>query len=94
MQPGRCNQNEVLVDKEQRRRPLIYSQEPKWTRMYVNVDGTFSLTLTGMRKKSHFAEFSDGAASLFNLRQKRWVICAKGPGGLARCFVRGIQLSE
>lgn len=47
--------------------------------MYANVDGRLSSTLTGIRK-SHFREFSGGAASLFNLRQKRSVICAEGRG--------------
>lgn len=86
------------ADKEQNWEPLIYSQEPKSTQMYVNVDGPFSSTPPATRK-SLFGEFSGGggAASLFNLRQKRSVICAEGRGGggaPAGCFVRGFQLSE
>ena len=64
------DQGDRRVDKQRRSSPLIYSREPKWTQMYVNIDGPFSLTLIGIRK-THFWEFSGGAAGLFNLRQQR-----------------------
>lgn len=64
--------------------------------MYVNVDGPFSSTPPAIRK-SHFREFSGGggAASLFNLRQKRSVISAEvwggGEGG-GRLLCEGISI--
>jgi len=61
--------------------------------MFVNVDGAFSLTLIGIRK-THFREFSGGAASLFNLRQQRRELSLRAAAGLAGRFVRGIQLTE
>lgn len=61
--------------------------------MYVNIDGPFSLTLTGIRK-THFREFSGGASSFFNLRQQRWELSLVRAAGLAGRFVWGIQLTE
>lgn len=61
--------------------------------MYVNIAGPFSLTLIGIRK-THFREFSGGAASLFNLRQQHSELSLLRAAGLAGRFVRGIQLTE
>lgn len=61
--------------------------------MYVNADDPFSLTLIGIRK-THFREFSGGAASLFNLRQQHSELSVLRAAGLPARFVRGIQLTE
>lgn len=61
--------------------------------MYVDIGGPVSLTLIGIRK-SHFREFSGGAASLFNLRQQHSELSSLRAAGLAGLFVRGIQLTE
>lgn len=61
--------------------------------MYVNKDGPFFMTLIGIRK-THYREFSGGAASLFNLRQQRSQLSILRAAGLAGRFVRGIKLTE
>lgn len=52
-----------------------------------------SSRLIGIRK-THYREFSGGAASLFNLRQQRSKLSMRKAVGLAGGFVRGIKLTE
>lgn len=52
-----------------------------------------SSRLIGIRK-THYREFSGGAASLFNLRQQGSELSMLKAGGLAGGFVRGIKLTE
>lgn len=75
------------------RSPRDLLTKARWTQMYVDTDRPASLTLTGIRK-THFGEFSGGAASLFNLRQQHSELSSLRAAGLTGVFVRGIQLTE